>query len=200
VIRDVPASRTELFSDVPLDDWAYSYIGAVVDAGIAGGYPDGTYRPTLAVTRDQMAVYISRALAGGDSKVPAATGAASFPDVASDYWAFKYIEYAKASKVVTGYPDGTYQPTVPLDRGQMAVFIARSIATPTGDEGVDNFTLPTTPSFSDVPTSFWSYKYVEFIKFKSVTSGYPDGLYHPEYTCTRDQMAVYIAKAFALGG
>ena len=27
---------------------------------------------------------------------------------------------------------------------------------------------------------------------------YPDGDYHPEYVCTRDQMAVYVARAFKL--
>jgi hypothetical protein len=32
----------------------------------------------------------------------------------------------------------------------------------------------------------------------AVTLGYPDGLYHPEYACTRDQMAVYVARAFQL--
>jgi hypothetical protein len=31
-----------------------------------------------------------------------------------------------------------------------------------------------------------------------VTKGYPDGDYHPEYICTRDQMAVYVARAFRL--
>jgi hypothetical protein len=31
-----------------------------------------------------------------------------------------------------------------------------------------------------------------------VTQGYPDGDYHPEYICTRDQMAVYIQRAFKL--
>ena len=192
IIRDVPADRTQLFSDVPLDHWAYDSIRAVVNATIAGGYSDGTYRPTLAVTRDQMAVYISRAVKGGDSAVPAPTGPPSFPDVPSSYWAFKYVECAKASSIVAGYLDGTYQPTIPLDRGQMAVFVARAIAK--GDDLVTDG--PAAPSFPDVPTTFWAYKYVEYIKSRNVTSGYLDGLYHPEYTCTRDQMAVYVARAF----
>jgi hypothetical protein len=29
-------------------------------------------------------------------------------------------------------------------------------------------------------------------------AGYPDGLYHPEVVVTRDQMAVYVARAFGL--
>jgi len=31
-----------------------------------------------------------------------------------------------------------------------------------------------------------------------VVNGYEDGLYHPEIVVTRDQMAVYVARAFEL--
>ncbi|MBE9566329.1 MAG: S-layer homology domain-containing protein [Proteobacteria bacterium] len=44
----------------------------------------------------------------------------------------------------------------------------------------------------------WCYDHVEHIAERGVTQGYFDGLYHPEYTCTRDQMAVYICRAFHL--
>ncbi len=80
----------------------------------------------------------------------------------------------------------------------MAVFIARSIVSPTGDAGLDSFTPPVTPSFPDVPTDFWSFKHVEYLKQAKVVGGYADGDYHPEYAVTRDQMAVFISRAFAL--
>ena len=32
-------------------------------AGVVGGYPDGTYRPAVVCTRDQMAVFVARAFA-----------------------------------------------------------------------------------------------------------------------------------------
>jgi Tol biopolymer transport system component len=50
------------FSDVPDDFWAASDIQACVDASIVKGYPDGLYRPSKPVTRDQMAVFIWRGL------------------------------------------------------------------------------------------------------------------------------------------
>jgi len=189
-----------IFSDVVRGFWAISAISACHEAGIVGGYPDGTYRPAVAVTRDQMATYISRALAGGDEYVPTGSAQATFPDVLADHWAYRYVEYASANHVVAGYPDGLYHPADVVDRGQMAVLVARAIAEPTGDDGLVAFTPPATPSFPDVPADFWAYKYVEYIAQESigVTQGYPDGRYHPEYPCTRDQMAMYVAQAFKL--
>ena len=64
--------------------------------------------------------------------------------------------------------------------------------------GLASYTPPTTPSFSDVPASSDSYKYIEYCKSKGVVTGYPDGSYQPATVVTRDQMAVYVARAFAL--
>ncbi len=82
----------------------------------------------------------------------------------------------------------------------MAVFIARAIATPSDRPNLTSYTPPTTATFPDVPTSFWSFQFVEYIAdpARGVTEGYLDGKYHPEYVCTRDQMAVYLARAFKL--
>jgi PKD repeat protein len=176
------------------DYWALRHVGACVAAGIVGGYPGGVYLPTVPVTRDQMAVFISRALAGGDSLVPTGPPTATFSDVPTGYWAFKYVEYTVDHGVVGGYSDGTYRPTTTVTRDQMAVFIARAMVG--GDSLVPSG--PATATFPDVPTDFWAFKYVEYIRGEGVTGGYPDGLYHPEYACTRDQMAVFVQRAFEL--
>ena len=189
------------FPDVPEGHWAFREIGACVRAGIVAGYPDGTYRPTTPVDRAQMAVFVSRALAGGDQHIPAGPESPTFPDVPRDHWAFRYIEYAAANRIVAGYPDGNYAPAVLVDRGQMAVFIARSIVTPTGDAGLASFEPPAVPTFPDVtPDGKWSwcYRHVEYIAAAGITHGYEDNLYHPERVCTRDQMAVYVQRGFGL--
>jgi hypothetical protein len=166
----------------------------VAGKGVALGYSDGTYGPAIAVTRDQMAVYIARALAGGDSSVttPATT---KFSDVPSDYWANKYIAYcADPSRgVVQGYSDGTYKPTTVVTRDAMAVFISRAVAG--GDAQVSG---PATVAFSDVPESQWAYKYIEYCADSSrgIVKGFSDNTYRPGDPVTRDQMAVYISRAF----
>jgi len=186
------------FSDIPWWHWAKERIEAVAEAGIVEGYPDGTYRPSQPVTRADMAVYASRALAGGDANVPSGPAIATFPDVPTDDWAYKYVEYCYGQAVVQGYWDG-YHPDETVNRAQMAVYIARAIATPTGEAGIPD--PPAEPTFPDVTATnewAWCYRHVEYIHAAAVTRGYPDGLYHPEYPCTRDQMAVYVARAFGL--
>jgi len=49
------------FPDVPKDHWAYKYVETVNLAGIAMGYPDGTYGPSNPMDRAQMTVFITRA-------------------------------------------------------------------------------------------------------------------------------------------
>ena len=191
------------FWDIADDFWARDAIRACAAAAIVSGYNNGYYHPEWPVSRDQMAAYISRSIctptgeAGLLDYDPPATP--SFTDVATDYWAYKYIEYAAEHTIVGGYEDGTYRPQVVLDRAQMAVFIARALVTPSGDAGVPDPVGD--PTFPDVtPDSDWAWcsKHVEYIAAEGVCGGYEDDCYHPEYVCTRDQMAVYICRAFHL--
>ena len=184
------------FLDCGPDNWAFQDTLLCVDADIVQGYPGGYYQPTWAVNRGQMAVYIARAIAGGDSAVPDAVPPATFDDVSdtNSTWAWKYVEYAVAQNVVQGYDENTYAPEVEVDRGQMAVFIARGKGWVI--LGEDMTTAP--ELFPDVPAGFWAGTAVEACVDNGVVQGYLDGNYHPDDIVTRDQMSVYVARAFGL--
>jgi len=192
------------FTDVPIlpvdpfDFWALNQILACVEAGIVKGYGGGSYKPGLPVTRDQMAVYISRALAGGDAYVPSGPEIPHFPDVGADHWAYKHIEYCFAQHVVEGLPSGYYRPTWSVDRAQMAVYIARSIVEPKGEAGLEGYAPPTTPDFPDVDTDYWAYKHIEYCFEQGIVQGFPSGSYRPGLVADRAQMAVYVQRAFGL--
>jgi hypothetical protein len=57
---DLPNAATRSFRDVRGTHGPA--IGAVAARGVAGGYPDGTFRPDRPVTRGQMASFLARAL------------------------------------------------------------------------------------------------------------------------------------------
>lgn len=66
------------FSDISCDHWAADAIAACSEADIVRGYPDGSYRPSFAVSREQMAVYVSRALARGIARPTGEPGLATY--------------------------------------------------------------------------------------------------------------------------
>jgi PKD repeat protein len=118
---------------------------------------------------------------------------AIFPADGADYWALNYILACVEANIVGGYPDGTYRPTQPVDRGQMAVYIARGLVSPSGDAAIPSG--PAVPTFSDVPSDHWAYKWIEYTVSQNVVQGYPDGTYRPDQVVDRGQMAVYVTRA-----
>ena len=184
--------QPESFPDVPADHWAYPDIMACWTAYVVQGYPDGLYRPELVVTRDQMAVFIARRIPQPSREPDEPT----FPDVPPDHWAYGSIEECAAESIVEGYPDGKYHPEWNVTRGQMAVFIARGLASPRGEEGLADYEPPDSPTVHDVPRDYWCFRHVEFLAEYYIVEGYPGGTYQPAWLVTRDQIAVYIARAF----
>jgi hypothetical protein len=187
------------FCDVPEDFWAAGAIAACRDAGIIVGYDLESYGPDLPISRAEIAVYIARALSGGDGALPPGPAEASFRDVSAQHWARRHVEYVRAAGIVTGFRDGTYRPGENVTRAQMAAFVARSVVDPAGDEGLRTYSPPLCATFTDVQPTLWAFSYVEYLAAAGIAVGYEDGTYRPHSVCTRAETVVYLARAFGLG-
>ena len=118
---------------------------------------------------------------------PLPAQAAMFPDVPDGYWAQKDIEEIAAKGIVTGKPDGRFDPNAPVTRGQFALMLYRA------------FNLPVGPaSFKDVKNDTLLGKAVGAVVKAGIAKGYPDGKYRPNEPITRGQMAVMITRALGL--
>ena len=140
VIRDASeacaGASTGVFSDMPDAHPHRAGIECTAFWGIAGGYPDGTYRPWSEVTRAQMATFIVRA-------VEYRTGSAIEPvsPPFSDHLTSVHrdrIERLAAIGVTGGDASGNYDPQRRVDRGQMGSFMARSVAYLVDDDSANS--------------------------------------------------------------
>lgn len=102
--------------------WAEPYVSNLASRGILGGFPDGTFHPNDNITRAQFAAIAVKAL-----NVPPNTGASSFNDVASKYWAANAIAAVSSAGLVTGFPNGTFAPEDKLTRAQALVILAKAL-------------------------------------------------------------------------
>jgi hypothetical protein len=59
--------------------------------------------------------------------VPPGDGQASFNDVPTSDFGFQYIEALAASGITGGCGGGNYCPDQPVNRRQMAIFIAKAL-------------------------------------------------------------------------
>ena len=116
---------TNPFSDVGFDRWSCKYVKRLVELGITAGIGQGMFGPEDAVTREQMAVFLTRAL----DEVPADgyCGTTSpFTDVPYDYWSCKYVKRLVELGITAGIGEGLYGPIDQVTRAQMAVFLYKA--------------------------------------------------------------------------
>ncbi|PZS02649.1 MAG: hypothetical protein DLM69_03890, partial [Candidatus Chloroheliales bacterium] len=176
----------QLFPDVPCNYWDYNAIQSLAQRGIVSGMDDHNFHPHDAVTRAQFAKMIS--IGSGWTLITPPTP--HFSDVSANYWAYTFIETAYANGVISGYPDGSFQPSATLSRDQLAKIIVLA-------RGYDVYNPPT-PSFNDVPSSYWAYGYIEQAHHLNIINGYPDGSFKPTAISKRDELSAILYGALNL--
>ncbi|GAB2536603.1 5'-nucleotidase C-terminal domain-containing protein [Brachybacterium huguangmaarense] len=156
----------------------------MVDTGISTGYPDGTFRPVQPVTRDAMAAYLYRM---ADSPTVTPPRAQPFTDVTPQTEHYDAIIWAYQQGITRGWPDGTFRPTLPIERNAMASFVYRYAGSP-------KVAAPTTAPFSDVPVGSPFATEIAWAKQEGITNGFPDGSYHPTAPMNRDATAAFLHR------
>ncbi|KMY51866.1 S-layer homology domain-containing protein [Peribacillus loiseleuriae] len=116
--------------------------------------------------------------------------AKTFSDVKPGSLYYDAVSSLSKSKIITGYPDGTYRPLEMLNRGQAAILLTRAL-------GLDT-TQVKNPGFKDVKSGSTYYNAVAALAQMNVINGYSDGTFKPEQPITRAQMAKIIAISYKL--
>lgn len=142
------------FNDVSSKEWYADSIGYLSKYDIIKGYSDGTFKPDAPVTRAEfvsMAVrYYSRF---NDVKTSGYT--VKYTDVASSYWAYNNIAFAKNVGWLNGYSDGSFRGDNNITRAEVVTVVNRATGRIADKEYVkDNFTKLN--RFTDVTdSSLW---------------------------------------------
>ncbi len=179
-IRDLCAAR---FSDVARTNPFNHAICWMTATGVGTGYADGTYRPTQSVSRQAMAAHLYR-LKGSPPGIYPDPG---FTDVGGSSPFLTEISWLVWAGIGTGYPDGTFRPTLPVTRQAMAAFLYRLAGNPVGP-------FPD-PGFSDVTPGHPFYTEIAWMaSVGSITTGFPDGTFRPGSAVTRQAMAAFLAR------
>ena len=107
------------FPDVKPDDWFYNGVMYSVGKGFISGLPDGTFGPSVTMTRAQL-VQMLYAFEGK----PDVAVTDKFSDVKTGDWFAKAVSWAVNKGITSGVGDGTtFAPNNQITRQEMAVML-----------------------------------------------------------------------------
>ena len=183
---EAPACETPPFTDVAVDHPFCAEIQWMKDEGISTGFADGTYRPTIAVTRQAMSAFMARL---ADATLTPCTEE-PFTDVPITHAFCSEILWMKDEGISEGFDDGTYRPGIAVTRQAMSAFMARladATLTPCTEE-----------PFTDVPITHEFCSEIQWMKDAGISTGFTDGTYRPANDVTRQAMAAFMLRVSVL--
>ncbi|TKI48052.1 InlB B-repeat-containing protein [Lysinibacillus tabacifolii] len=165
------------FQDIE-NHWAQEIIEALATRGIITGYKDGTFRPNETISRQHVAVLLTRAFTFEASRPSIA-----FSDVAPHHPYYHEITILQQAGIIDGI-DGAFHPADHLTRAQLAKILANTL----------QLQPQTTSSFTDVDSSHWSAGYIGALERAGIALG-DNGKFRPEASVTRAQLAAFLYRA-----
>ena len=181
VVKDNPfvdVSESSVYYDAIL--WAYYH----EPQQITGGYTATEFRPGNPCTRGQVVTFLWRA-----AGCPEPTGDTSmFKDassIASPYR--KAVAWAVENGITTGFADGTFRPNESVTRAQFVTFLWRYENRPATSGSIAGFTDAASISGPYQQAVAWAVE-------KGITTGYNDGTFRPNATCTRWAVVLFMYR------
>jgi len=180
------AEITPPFSD--LTEIQQTKSAAILEAarlGLLKGDPNGQFRPTATMTRQELAAILAMTLKL-DSSV---NSASSFRDVSDSSWSVSAIEAVKKAGFMEGDLTGNFNPSRPVTREELAVIFVRAIRGTGAQGGQAN-------KVNDESTiSNWAKEYTDVaLRLKLIDS--PEDMFSPKGTVQRQDMASFLLNIF----
>lgn len=183
------AEENNRFADVSDTFWAQEEINSMAQLGLVKGYADNTFKPNKTVSREEFAVFITRAfyldLPGGQAQ--------TFIDVPTSRWSYGSIEASK--DFLTGYypPSGKafFSPTGHATREDVAVALVKTLGYEP-DDLQNEQVLSRFYDGDDISPNMRTY--VALAVEKKLISGYNDGSFKPNKAVTRAESAALLYR------
>ena len=174
-------SESSVYYDAIL--WAYYH----EPQQITGGYTATEFRPGSPCTRGQVVTFLWRA-----AGCPEPTGDTSvFKDASSIAAPYqKAVAWAVEKGITTGFTDGTFRPNDSVTRAQFVTFLWRYEGKPATSGSIAGFRDAASISGPYQQAVAWAVE-------KGITTGYNDGSFRPNATCTRWAVVLFMYRDMA---
>ena len=114
------------YTDMDENHWAYQSIKFLTEVGVVVGYPDGTYKPDIPVTRAEFASMAIKALGQESASVAQEI---HFDDITPDFWAYDIIQKAVYFDLIPDSKGESYRPFDSVTRAEAINIAVNALTT-----------------------------------------------------------------------
>ena len=126
VFAMISAPAQAFYTDMDQDHWAYQSIKFLTEIGVVVGFPDGSYRPDIPVTRAEFASMAIKAL--GQEKATV-TQDINFADITPEFWGYNIIQKAVYFDLIPDGKGASYRPFDPVARAEAINIAVNALTT-----------------------------------------------------------------------
>ena len=128
-MTDVSGYKTDKFTDVKSGSWYYSYVAWALDAGITDGVGNNQFAPEMKITREEVTRMTMQLFTYMGIEQKDIRSRADFSDVDKiSGWAKDSVGICQAVGVISGFPDGSFQPKANATRAEAATMCSRIVS------------------------------------------------------------------------
>ena len=125
---DLAGYKSSSFSDVPSNEWYTAAIEWAAQNGVVSGTGEGKFDPAANITREQMALMLSRYITYKSYNLEDMASAAAFGDADEiSTWAKDAVADMQRAGIISGRPGGLFDPAAIASRGEVAAIFARFV-------------------------------------------------------------------------
>lgn len=157
-----------VFTDVPADQWYYSYIQQLYSRGIVDGFSDRTFRPNDTVTTGQALKMIL--LAAGYEE----------PEKVASHWARNFLNLALEEGIISR--GEITDLDVPISRALMAKIVVKA--------------MDLSRLYNDSPFPDTTNVYAQTLYDYGISDGYSDGTFGPNRSLTRAELSTIVCRMY----
>jgi hypothetical protein len=112
--------KRAIFKDVATTHWAAAYIETAANLKLVEGYPDGTFKPNQALTREEA---IKILVLFDNKTLPAEAPAYVYADVSGSRWSARYITVARSAGWLYYVKEKNFIPKKKFPRAEAAAIL-----------------------------------------------------------------------------
>jgi len=122
---DNSASNGPSFDDVSQSGWYFAAVEWATELGVVQGIGGNNFAPNASITREQIAVMLYRYVSMMDIELQVSEGTVFIDQASVSDWAVDAVRAIQAAGIVTGRPDGSFDPQATATRAEVATIFAR---------------------------------------------------------------------------